>query len=236
MKRRELIKTGLMTLGASSIALSGCKNSDTSSFDEIIPKQTAQYEFSCPLPFNFKTIDELVELNSTIKKSQVKILYNNIPMPLVKKYNRWIHVVRGIENNSIKSLEDFGQYVKYALDKGFEFSYLMNSPKSFTDKEFLTFKDDFLNLLEYLHKIRVKNIKVGNNQIIDLINEYAPKEFNLQVSTCFELHNITQYKNLFEMYPNFNFIDITHDESQNFELLKSIKKSFPNKKIDFYVF
>ena len=231
MKRRDLIKTGLATLGASTIALSGCSKSETS-FD-IIPKQTATYEFSAPLPFNYKTIDEMTEFNTTIKKSQIKILYNNIPRPLVDKYNYYIHTVKGKENSSIKTLEDFGQYVKYALDKGFDFTYLMNSPKIFSDSDFIAFKDDFLKLLEYLHKIGVKNIKVGSNQIIDLINQYAPDEFNLQVSTCFEINNISQYKNLFDIYPNFNFITFPKDENQNFRLIKNLKKLYPDKKIEF---
>ncbi len=235
MKRRDLLKTGLVTLGAGTIALTGCAKKDNSSSDDILPKQTSGYEFSCPLPFDYKTIDEMAEFNSTIKKSKIAILHNNIPAPLVNKYNRWIHISRGKENPSIKSLEDFGKYVKYASDKGFDFSYLMNSPKSFTEKEYLTFKDDFLKLLDYLKKIEVKNIKVGNNQIIDLINQHAPGEFNLQVSTCFELHNISQYKNLFEMYSNIDFIDISHSENQNFALFKSLKKLYSDKKIEIVI-
>ena len=173
MKRRELLKTGLAAMGASTIALSGCSKKEAQVSDDIniIPKQTAQYEISAPLPFDFKAIDEISELNSGIKKSQVKILYNNIPRPLVNKYHGCIHVIRGMENPEIKTFNDFTQYAKHAIENGFEFTYLMNSPKGFSEKEFSTFKDDFLYILDSLKNIGCKNIKVGNNQVIDLINK-----------------------------------------------------------------
>ena len=71
MKRRDLIKTGLLGLGASAVALSGCdKKEESVSELNIVPKQTGLYEFSVPLPVNYKTIDEIIELNSTLKKSR----------------------------------------------------------------------------------------------------------------------------------------------------------------------
>ncbi len=236
MKRRDLLKTGLAMAGASTIALTGCAKNNGSSFEDIIPRQTSKYEFSTPLPFNYKTIDELAELNSKTKKSQVKILYNNIPAPLTRnKFKAWVHLVRGKENPEIKTLDDFGQYVKYALDKGFEFSYLMNSPKTFSKMEFSSFKDDFLYLLDFLKKTGVKNIKVSSNQLASLVYEFASKDFNLQVSTCYELNNISQYKSLFKTYPKFNFIDVPKSENQNFALFKSLKKLYPDKKIELMI-
>ena len=37
------------------------------------------------------------------------------------------------------------------------------------------------------------------------------------------------------MYPNFDFIDISHSENQNFALFKSIKKLYPDKKIEILI-
>ncbi len=237
MKRRDLLKTGLAMAGASTIALTGCSKKETLSSEniDIIPKQTSRYEFSCPLPFNYKTIDEMAEFNSTIKKSKIAILHNNIPKPLVDRYNGFIHIIRGGENKSIKSLDDFGKYVKHAISNGFQFVYLMNSTKSFSELDFLAFKDNFLRLLEFLNKVGCRDIKVGCSQIADALEEYAPKEFNWQVSTCYELHNITQYENLFKIYPKFNFMDIAHDETQNFDLLRNLRKMFPDKKIEIMI-
>ncbi len=233
MKRRDLIKTGLLGLGASAVALSGCDNKEnTSSEFNIIPKQTGTYEISCPLPFSYKTIDEIVEMNSKYKKIQLTSFYNGIPYPLMDKYNSWVHTRRGAGNESIKTLDDFGKYVKYALERGFDFSYLMNSPKVFSKKDYLTIKNDLLYLIDYLKKIGCKNIKVSNMQLIDMLSKAAPNEFKLQVSTTAEYHNINQYKNLFAIYKNFNLIDISKDDNQNFDLLKNLRKTFPDMKIE----
>ena len=230
MKRRDLIKTGLLATGA--VAFSGCNKSENVSDElEIIPKQTAQYEFSTPLPFNYKTIDDIIALNSTLKKSQVTTFYNNAPN---QDFNNWISIDRA-KNDFIKTYDDFAKFVKYAIGNGFKFSYLMNSPKPFSEKDFLTFKDEFLYLLDYLYKIGVRDIKVANTQVASAINEFAPNTFNLSASTAFEYHNVSQYHNLFLGYPNFDLIDVSNDENQNFKFLKSLRKAFPDKKLELMV-
>ena len=102
--------------------------SNLSLSDEIIPKQTGVYEFSVPLPFDFETIDKIVEINSRLKKSQITSFYNNTPLPFADKFNQWVQVNRG-KNDRIQSYDDFRKYVKYATDRGFSFTYLMNSPE-----------------------------------------------------------------------------------------------------------
>ena len=240
MKRRDLIKTGLLGLSAGAL-ISGCNKEATENITDsselkITPKQTGTYEFSCPLPFNYKTIDEIVELNKSLTKSKVTTLYNSIPNPLGKKFNRWIHIERG-QNTDIKSYDDFFKYVDYAKSKGFEFVYLMNSPKPFSQKDFFTFKDELSKLLDLLIKHDIRNIKVANNQVAELINDYLenPDYFNLSASCAFEFHNIEQYNHLLNNYPNFNLIDLTYDENQNFKLLSSLKKRFPKIKLELMV-
>jgi len=239
MNKREFIKSSLAGLSASALALTqaGCsKNEEISKAnldnDEIIPKQTGTYEFSCPLPFNYKTIDEIVELNSTLKKSKITSLYNNIPIPLASNFDQWIQVVRGKGNPSIKTYNDFFKYVDYAHDKGFKVTYLMNSPKAFSPKNFNTFKGEFYRLLNEVKKHNIKDIKVASTQVAGLINDYAPNEFNYSASTAFEYTSMSQYENLFTIFDNFTLIDITSSENQNFALLKSLRKRFPDKKIE----
>ena len=239
MKKRDFIKTGLISLGASTIALTGCNNKEnniktTQDNDAIIPKQTGTYEFSCPLPFDYKTIDDISALNSKLKKSKVVTLFNSVPLPLVDNFNSFIQVNRN-SNPDIKTFNDFGKYVKYAQNNGFQFTYLMNSPKVFSKEDFLSFKDEFLYLIDYLKKIGVKNIKVGNTQVCSLLQEYAPNEFTLSASTCFEYHNISQYRHLFGKYANFNIADMSVDENKNFQLLKSMRKTFPNIKVELMI-
>ena len=230
ISRRDFLKTSLLATGA--VALSGC-NKEVAQNDEleIIPKQTATYEFSTPLPFNYKTIDDIIALNSTLNKSQVTTFYNNAPN---QDFNNWISIDRA-KNDFIKTYDDFAKFVKYAIGNGFKFSYLMNSPKPFSQKDFNTFKDEFLYLLDFLYKIGVRDIKVANTQVASIINQFAPNTFNLSASTAFEYHNVSQYHNLFLGYPNFDLIDVSNDENQNFKFLKSLRKAFPDKKLELMV-
>ncbi|MBR2068391.1 MAG: hypothetical protein IJ877_01385 [Candidatus Gastranaerophilales bacterium] len=233
MKRRELIQAGLLATGA--VAFAACNKTQVSN-DEftITPKQTAQYEFSTPMPFNHKSIDDLSEINSKIKKSQITTVYNNTPLPLGSRFNQWIQVNRG-ENYNIKSYEDFAQYVKYSIGNGFKFVYLMNSPKPFSENDFNTFKDEFKYLLDFLYQIGVRDIKVGNTQVATLINDITQNSFNLSASTAFEYHNNSQYSYLFKNYPNFDLIDVSNDENHNFKFLKALANAFPDKKLELMV-
>jgi len=236
MKRRELIKSSLLGLGASALALSGC-NKENNIYDKsdnelnIIPKQTAQYEFSCPLPFNYKTIDEIVELNKTLKKSKVTTFYNNAPN---QDFNNWVSISRA-KNDKFKTYEEFGEFAKYAIDKGFNISYLMNSPKPYSHKDFRTFGKEFYDLLEYLYKIQIRDIKISNPQVALYINSKFPNMFNLHCSTAFEYNSLSQYIYLFKLYPNFTLIDVSNNENQNFKLLKSLRDKFPNIKLELMV-
>ena len=237
MNRRDVIKTGLLGLSAGAVALSGC-NKEVAQSDEleIIPKQTGTYEFSVPLPFNYKVIDEVLELNSKYKKSQVFSFYNCTPETIKTKFNHWIQIPReGGIPSPCKTYQDFENYVKYALNNGFKFTYLMNSPKPFSEQDFLSFKDDFMYLLDFLYKIGVRNIKIGNTQVAQLINEITQNAFTLSGSTALEFNNITQYKYLFERYPNFDVIDLPIDQSFNFKFLQGLIKMFPDKKLELMV-
>ncbi|MBQ8475885.1 twin-arginine translocation signal domain-containing protein, partial [bacterium] len=236
--RRDFIKAGLLGLGAGAMALSGCQKEDVTSRDEleIIPKQTATYEFSTPLPFSYKTIDEIIELNSTLKKSKVTSFYNCTPETIKTNFNHWIQIPReGGKPSPCKTYDDFKKYVKYAISNGFKFTYLMNSPKPFSERDFLSFKDDFLYLLDYLYKIGVRNIKIGNTQVAQLINDITQGAFILSGSTALEFNSITQYKYLFERYPNFDVIDLPIDQSFNFQFLKGFLRMFPDKKLELMV-
>ena len=112
MKRRELLKSAVIAAGG-ALALSGCKSDDNpkKTMDDsdslvIKPKQTDVYKISLPLTFNHNNLDELAKWNREYKKSQIEVLYNNIPWPATEKFNEFFQTKRG-ENKEIKNVADF---------------------------------------------------------------------------------------------------------------------------------
>ncbi|MBQ8476358.1 hypothetical protein IJ531_04775 [bacterium] len=238
ISRRDFVKTGLLTMGAGAMALSGCsKNEEISQNDEleIIPKQTATYEFSAPMLFDFDAIDKMAGYNKQFKKSQITTLYNSIPWPQSEKFNEWFMLHRfGVSNPLIKTYADFDRYVQYSFEKGFDVIYLMNSPKAFNDRDIEGFKKDFYKVLDNLWNSGIRRIKFANTQVAQLINEYNPN-FKLSVATIMEYSSISQYKNLLYFFPNINHICIPKDLNQNFHFLKAMKDNFPDIEIELMV-
>lgn len=245
MKRRDLLKYAAMAAGG-SVLFAGCKQdtssekganvsvrSDKNEF-KIVPMQTRTYNISTALLFHYPAIDELAKCNEKYKKVKVKTLYNSIPWPLASNYNEWMTLCRGGRNPDIKSFKDFAKYVKYAMDKGFEVCYLMNSPKAFNDLDLAKFKGSFYKLLDDIYDVGIKKVKFANTQVAQLINEHNPN-FQLVSSTILEYHSIIQYEGLFEQFPNITQIGMTKDENQNFKLIDALRKTFPETDIEMMV-
>ncbi len=230
MKRRELLKSSFAFLGLSAVNLSGCsKQKEEVSF---LPKQTSQYSITAPLPFDFHLIDEMEELNKKLKKSKIKTLYNSLPFPLAFELEGY-HSRRGV-NKDIKNFDDFIKYVKYAQNKGFDFVYTLNSPKPFSRKDFRTTSKLLFNLLDRLKDSNCTKFKVSNTQMLNVLKEKYP-QFELQASTSFEFHNVSQYINLVKNYPDIKTFDIAIDENRNFQFLKNLRKIFPDVELELMV-
>ncbi|MGM9994245.1 MAG: hypothetical protein ACI37R_05905 [Candidatus Avigastranaerophilus sp.] len=234
MDRRELLKSGLLVAGAAAVGLTGCSKNipegNNHDYDTEMPVQKEKFEISTPLPFNYDIIDEMEAMNNLYKKSKITTVYNNMPLPFAGEFNGFFACQRGV-NNDIKSYADFGKYVKYAQEKGFEFIYLLNSPKAFSARDFRFRAKKFYELLDFLNDYGCKNIKVGNTQVATLINEYKHK-FDLYASTAFEFHNTLQYINLVKNYPNIKGFDLAIDENRNFPFMRNMHKLFPDKKLE----
>lgn len=232
MNRRDLIKTSFLA-GCTSFLLTGCKSKKeicvSDSEIKISPKQTKTYDITAPLPFNFELIDEMNQLNSKIKKAKIKTLYNSIPLPLARELEGF-HSRRGI-NETIKKLDDFLKYVEYSKKQGFDFVYCLNSPKPFSENDFKKRSSALFQLLDELKRAGVKKFKIANTQLLNLMVEKYP-DFELQASTAFEYHNISQYANLIKNYPNIKLFDISLDENRNFAFLTSLKNKFPKVELE----
>jgi len=195
---------------------------------EITPKQTDVYKLSAPMLFDFGAIDNYVEYNKKYKKSQIKMLFQSIPWPQTEKFNEWFMAHRfGVSNPAIATYEDFDKYVKYAIDKGFDIIYLMNSPKAFNDRDIEPLREDLYKLLDNLWNSGIRRIKFSNTQVAQLISEYNPN-FQLSVAVIMEYSSVSQYRSLFNYFPNINHVCVPKDLNQNFHFLKGLKDSFPN--------
>ena len=241
MDRRELLKSGLLVAGAAAVGLTGCSKNkqpqdEYNDYEQTqlpSPAQKEKFKITTPMPFSFDLIDEMAALNNVYKKSKITTLYQNMPLPLNQEYNDFFEIKRGF-NEDIKSYDDFAKYVQYAKHKGFDFVYVLNSPKSFSKSDFESRKDMFWYHLGFLHDIGCRKLRIGNTQLCSIINE-SKYDFSLSASTAFEFHNTRQYINLVKNYPNIDGFDIATDENRNFTFLKNMHELFPDKTIEVIV-
>ena len=127
-----------------------CNKTKTSNNDNIIDTSNPKVcYFSVPMPFDTRAIDYIASINQNYKKCKISTLFNNIPNPLNKKFNEWIMVERG-GNENIKSYDDFAKYAEYAKSKGFDVCFLMNSPKPFSFDDFRSYEGEYHALLDML--------------------------------------------------------------------------------------
>lgn len=238
MNKRDFFKAGTLFLALLTTSLTnGCKDvknsNDKISIQQeefnIEPKQTGVYEFSVPLPYDFNSIDKILNYNKTLKKSKITSFYNSIPYPCALDLNDF-QSSRGV-NLNIKSFDDFIKYVKYIKNKGYNFVYTLNSPKALFDTDFKSKSKALEKLFDNLSKANCKKIKVANAQLLDFLTKTRP-DFELSASTSFEFNTLKQYVNLAERYTNLKAINLALDINRNFKLLQSLKKELPHIKFE----
>ena len=110
----------------------------------------------------------------------------------------------------------------------------MNSTKALTENDFNTIKKDMYHTLDLLKEHKVTEIKITNPQVAKWVYDYNP-EFNFSSSTATGYNSIMQYRNLFEIFPNFKLIDLCIDQNQNFSFLKTLRKVYPDIKLELMV-
>ncbi|MCR5260856.1 MAG: hypothetical protein K6C94_03370 [Candidatus Gastranaerophilales bacterium] len=227
MKRRELIKLGLLSAGiglTSDFAL-GASDSKIDTSLKVSDKNIV----SVPMPFDYGLLDEICDMNEKLKKSEIKTLYGNMPVPVTKVFHEQFQSEKGFSEN-VHNYNDFAKYVTYAQDKGLHFVYVLNSPKPFSEETYKKYKRPLKKLLSFLRDIGVTEVKAANSQIMEILSEET--DFDLSASTSFEYHNIAQYQNLIKAYPRIKAINVSIDDNRNFVFLKNLKRVFPDKKIE----
>ena len=192
-----------------------------------------QFEFSVPMPFLKEEIDQLVEINKKIQKSQITNLYFNLPTtcPMATAFEQ--------NRNFATQTPDFEYWkylMAYSVEKGFDFIYLINSPRRLDIErpEFLKELDKLHKLLEELQKIGVNKLRVSNPKLLTYLSQHYNK-FILYASTSFEYKTIKEYQNFMALHPTVKQIVPSHDLNKNFRLLENLRKSFPDIGIEMLV-
>jgi len=200
---------------------------------EIVPQQTAVYNISIPLPLSFEMIDQLVDMNSKLKKSRITTLYTSLPSPLAEKVHQFFAVPRGI-NNSVTTLESYISILKYAQNKGFEVLYAMNATKTIEKGREMEIFGAIGFLLDVLQKNNITNIKISNPAIFEFVQNKFPN-LDLYLSTTTEYHSVQMLDHVLRTYPKIKTVNIATEDNHNFDFIKSLRTLYPNVKIEVLV-
>ena len=191
------------------------------------------YEFSVPMPFDKNLIDELLEANDELEKSRITSFYFSLPSTCE------LFTIFEQYRNTFMEHTDFSYWkdlIKYSLDKGVDFIYNLNNPKTLPieNQTFDLELEKLDRLILELQSIGVNKLRVSNHKLLSYLNrEY--KKFNLYASTSFEFKTIKEYQHFMFIHPYVKQIVPSHDVNKNFELLKNLKKTAPYTDIELIV-
>ena len=192
----------------------------------------SKYKFSAPMPYSKKDIDNLLNINYKVNKSEINSLFFSLPSncDLFTGFEQY-------RNRIFNSNWDFWKaLISHTLEKGIDFIYLINNPArlSIEQSDFEIKLDKLDKLLNELQKIGVNKLRVSNNRLISYINKYYP-QFILYASTSFEYKIISEYKNFMFLHPYVKQIVPSHDLIKNYALLKNLRKLLKDTEIELIV-
>lgn len=191
------------------------------------------YEFSVPMPFKENHIDNFEAINKVIEKSKITSLYFALPASCID--NSGFEQLRVFFDEK-SDFEYWEKLITYSMKKGFDFVYLLNSPKSFMSesKLFDIQLEKLDRLLKKLEAIGCNKLRVSNIQLLSYITNNYPN-FKIYASTSFEYREMKQFTNFLKMFPDVVEIVPSFDINKNFRLLKNLKATFANTNIELMV-
>lgn len=189
--------------------------------------------FSTPLYTSIKEIDEIIELNSRLTKSQVKTFYWALPYNAVDRTS--LEQARSFDPK-INSFADAEKYIEYSLEKGFNFIYLLNSIQGMAheDDEFKKQQDAVDKLLNNLRKLNTFKLRITDFRLLSYIKKNYP-DFEIYLSTSTEYTKIAQFQNLLKIFPDLKEVIPSYEMNRDFHFLKNLKKVMGNINIELIV-
>lgn len=185
-----------------------------------------KYKFSVPMPDSIEKINKLHEINNEVEKSEIKNLYFALHGSCTD--NTGFEQLRTCKDKT-ETFEDYLPFIEKTLELGFDFIYLLNSPKPFLfeSKYFQIQLEKLDKLINKLRKLGCKKYRLCNTQLIGYFQKNYP-DLEVYASTSLEYKSLKQYSNLLEIYKNIKEVVPACDINKNFKLLKNLKKQYPN--------
>lgn len=182
-----------------------------------------KFKFSAPLPFKKDNIDELILINTELNESKITSLYfalhSNCSLHTGFEQTRY--------NSEINNFSYWAELINYSITKGFDFIYLINSPRQFESYDLLLTHLKKLDiLLKQLENLNVNKLRVTNPQLIDYIVNKYPK-FDIYASILLDFKTIKEYVYFLDTYKDIKQVTISCDNNKNFKLLENLKSRYP---------
>ena len=185
-------------------------------------KETIMYQFSAPMPFSKNLIDNLLDINNQVEKSEITSFYFSLPSTCE------LFTIFEQYRNDFTEHTDFNYWkdlISYSLNKGVDFIYNLNNPKNLPiENQTFDFELEKLDvLLSHLIEIGVNKLRISNHKLLAYISRKY-KYFTLYASTSFEFKLIKEYQHFIQIHPEVKQIVPSHDVNKNFHLLKNLVK------------
>ena len=187
-------------------------------------------EISVPMPSEEKFIDKLVQINNQVEKSKITNVY--FALPITDKDKTTLEQNR-LYMSKITDFDYWKKIINYARDKGFDFIYLLNSPRPilYESPYLFTQLDKLDKLINKLRSEDLKKLRIANIQLMGYIAKHYP-DMELYTSTSFEYTQVKQVQNLMTLFPQIKQIVPSHEVNKNFKFLKTLRKQYPNLSIE----
>ena len=191
------------------------------------------YKFSAPMPYTIEDINKLLGINNQIARSKITSLYACVP--------RGCEVFTGFEQSRNFAFDNTSWtywkiLIEYVLNSGYDFIYLLNSPRPFNtgDINFTKQIEKLEFLLSELKKIGVNKLRVASGQLSSYIGKHY-SYFQVLASTSLEYKTIWEYQNFIAFHPEVKQIVPSHDINKNFKLLSNLRIRYPKTEIELMV-
>ncbi len=185
------------------------------------------------MPYGKKFIDNIIEINNNIKKSKITSMFFSLPYTC--------DLYTGFEQSrnlyiNMERFDDWAPIISYAIEKGFEIVYLLNSSSAFSviNKNYDKELERLDKLVNRLGDLGCSTFRVSTPFMAYFMSRNYPK-IKLYASTSFDYKSINEFVNFFKMYPKVSQIVPSHNINKNFKLLKNLLKLLPNVEFELMV-